>query len=67
MSSSRVSDSFLAGCVSGCVSRSVIEPLDVLKIRFQLQYEPVRKVGELISIKMHFFVGTPVANTLGSP
>ena len=30
-----------AGALAGCVSRLVIGPLDVLKIRFQVQLEPI--------------------------
>ena len=39
-----LSDSLVAGAVSGGVTRLLIEPLDVLKVRFQLQLEAVRKV-----------------------
>lgn len=31
----------LAGAISGCISRVVVGPLDVIKIRFQVQIEPV--------------------------
>ncbi|CAI2725094.1 unnamed protein product [Schistosoma spindalis] len=31
----------LAGSVSGFVARAVVQPLDVIKIRFQLQMEPI--------------------------
>lgn len=38
----------VAGAVSGCVARFVVGPLDVLKIRFQVQTEPVsRAAGKL--------------------
>lgn len=30
-----------AGALAGCISRLVIGPLDVLKIRFQVQLEPI--------------------------
>jgi solute carrier family 25 thiamine pyrophosphate transporter 19 len=32
----------IAGGISGLCSRLVTEPLDVIKIRFQLQLEPIR-------------------------
>ena len=35
--------SLLAGIVSGVLTRTCIEPLDVLKIRFQLQVEPINQ------------------------
>ncbi|CAL8078301.1 unnamed protein product [Calicophoron daubneyi] len=34
-------DYLIAGSVSGLVSRAIVQPLDVLKIRFQLQAEPI--------------------------
>ena len=33
----------MAGAISGAVARVVIGPLDVLKVRFQVQLEPIRK------------------------
>ncbi|KRZ52265.1 Mitochondrial thiamine pyrophosphate carrier [Trichinella nativa] len=33
----------IAGCVSGIFARALCQPFDVLKIRFQLQLEPIRK------------------------
>ena len=38
------SDSVVAGAVSGGVTRLLIQPLDVLKVRFQLQLEAIGKV-----------------------
>ncbi|CAH8461555.1 unnamed protein product [Schistosoma turkestanicum] len=35
----------LAGSVSGFVARAVVQPLDVIKIRFQLQMEPIKVSG----------------------
>ncbi|KAK4473642.1 hypothetical protein MN116_002994 [Schistosoma mekongi] len=35
----------LAGSVSGFVARAVVQPLDVIKIRFQLQMEPIEVSG----------------------
>ena len=41
-----VSDAVIAGAVSGCLTRAILSPVDVVKIRFQLQLEPI-KVGGL--------------------
>lgn len=35
------SDFIFAGCVSGFLGRACVQPLDVLKVRFQLQVEPI--------------------------
>lgn len=35
------SDRFVAGAASGFLTRAIVQPLDVLKIRFQLQVEPI--------------------------
>lgn len=48
----QVSDSFVAGSVSGGVTRIVTAPLDVLKVRLQLQLEPL----EVVFIKIIHFV-----------
>jgi hypothetical protein len=32
----------LAGALAGCVARLIVGPLDVIKIRFQIQVEPIR-------------------------
>ena len=37
-------NSLVAGSVSGCLVRLCTCPLDVLKIRFQLQLEPIQQV-----------------------
>ncbi|XP_028132390.1 mitochondrial thiamine pyrophosphate carrier-like [Diabrotica virgifera virgifera] len=34
-------DHVLAGAGSGCITRALTQPLDVIKIRFQLQVEPI--------------------------
>ncbi|KAG5449953.1 Mitochondrial thiamine pyrophosphate carrier [Clonorchis sinensis] len=46
-------DYVIAGSVSGFVSRAIVQPLDVLKIRFQLQSEPIRVCN---TSKYHGFV-----------
>ncbi|XP_058809047.1 mitochondrial thiamine pyrophosphate carrier [Phymastichus coffea] len=33
----------IAGAASGCLTRFICQPLDVVKIRFQLQVEPIKK------------------------
>lgn len=43
MDSSGVRQNLIAGTVSGVLTRTFIEPLDVLKIRFQLQVEPIKQ------------------------
>ena len=42
-------DSLVAGSVSGALTRLFTCPLDVLKIRFQLQLEPISQVCRTIS------------------
>ena len=37
-----ISDAAIAGAVSGCLTRAILSPVDVVKIRFQLQLEPIR-------------------------
>ncbi|XP_012534513.1 mitochondrial thiamine pyrophosphate carrier [Monomorium pharaonis] len=37
------SDHAIAGAVSGCITRFLCQPLDVVKIRFQLQVEPISR------------------------
>ena len=39
-----LSDSLVAGSVAGGVCRLLTAPLDVLKVRLQLQIEPISKV-----------------------
>ena len=37
-----LSNAFIAGGVSGSLTRAILSPVDVLKIRFQLQLEPIK-------------------------
>ena len=37
-----MSDAAIGGAVSGCLTRAILSPVDVVKIRFQLQLEPIR-------------------------
>ena len=37
-----MSDAAIAGAVGGCLTRAILSPVDVLKIRFQLQLEPIK-------------------------
>lgn len=46
-------DFIVAGAVSGLLTRALCQPFDVLKIRFQLQVEPIR---DLPSSKYHSIV-----------
>ena len=39
-----MNDALVAGAVSGALTRLLTCPLDVLKIRFQLQQEPIKHV-----------------------
>jgi solute carrier family 25 (mitochondrial thiamine pyrophosphate transporter), member 19 len=41
-SSNRVLIDAGSGALAGCISRFVVGPLDVIKIRFQVQLEPIR-------------------------
>ena len=46
LSSRRVAvASAVAGALSGAISRFVVGPLDVMKIRFQVQIEPIKSIG----------------------
>ena len=45
-----MNDSLVAGTVSGALTRLFTCPLDVLKIRFQLQLEPIKHVCQQIAI-----------------
>ncbi|KAF8563646.1 hypothetical protein P879_08973 [Paragonimus westermani] len=38
-------DYLIAGSLSGLVARAIVQPLDVLKIRFQLQVEPISETS----------------------
>ena len=37
----------LAGAITGAVVRTIVQPLDVLKIRFQLQHEPISMASKV--------------------
>ena len=37
-----MSDAAAAGAVAGCLTRALLSPIDILKIRFQLQLEPIK-------------------------
>lgn len=37
----------LAGGITGAVVRTIVQPLDVLKIRFQLQHEPINRTSKV--------------------
>jgi solute carrier family 25 (mitochondrial thiamine pyrophosphate transporter), member 19 len=39
---SRIALDAAAGALAGCISRFVVGPLDVIKIRFQVQLEPIK-------------------------
>ncbi|XP_065918241.1 mitochondrial thiamine pyrophosphate carrier-like [Dysidea avara] len=41
-----LSNAFIAGGVSGSLTRAILSPVDVLKIRFQLQLEPIKNVSQ---------------------
>jgi solute carrier family 25 thiamine pyrophosphate transporter 19 len=41
------SESAVAGAVSGAVTRASASPLDILKIRFQLQIENMKQTGKV--------------------
>ncbi|CAH0694296.1 unnamed protein product [Spodoptera exigua] len=43
-------ESAVAGGMAGAITRAVAQPLDVLKIRFQLQLEPIRNGSKYSSI-----------------
>jgi len=38
-----------AGALAGCVARFVVGPLDVIKIRFQVQLEPIARAAGGVS------------------
>ncbi|XP_047534774.1 mitochondrial thiamine pyrophosphate carrier-like [Vanessa atalanta] len=45
-----LTQSAVAGGIAGAVTRAIAQPLDVLKIRFQLQLEPIKKGSKYSSI-----------------
>eukprot|EP01126_Amoeba_proteus_P045351 TRINITY_DN5070_c0_g1_i3.p2 TRINITY_DN5070_c0_g1~~TRINITY_DN5070_c0_g1_i3.p2 ORF type:complete len:140 (-),score=10.98 TRINITY_DN5070_c0_g1_i3:358-777(-) len=48
--------SLFAGTISGTITRLIVAPLDVVKIRFQIQMDPhlIGKVGHYIPPKYHY-------------
>ena len=49
---SYLSDALIAGSLSGGITRLVGSPLDVLKIRFQLQLEPIKVMHAVLGYRL---------------
>lgn len=56
MSATTINDSLIAGSLSGVVTRFLGSPLDLLKVRLQLQIEPTSsvKVGFAVIVLMRY-------------
>lgn len=53
-----VRDSLLAGALSGAITRFLLSPLDLLKVRLQLQIEPTSTNQVLVLVTYNTFLAS---------